>query len=916
MKKRIILTTALIVAVIMIIAFSVNASATTVPVLILEAENGELGGPANIRGQKVGNIGYCGGNSEGTITYYDLEVPVDGVYTMCVYYYSGSDDRYFVFSVDGVDTQLDCPSTGSFDIVGTILLDIELKKGATLRIGTDWYGPDLDKIEIYRKGAFDFVDREYTNPDNKQVHAGKYVLHFDENNGVYSIGKNTDGKDISIVVKNAHSEFILDNKIISSDDFKNHKFSELMDKNGFIFEHTGHDGFNGKISEEFIFNSDNSYFTVQIKIEADSTISTNYISALSVYSNSLKIDDGMFLKIPFDNDMWEEPRFIQQYELGHSTTSYEVGAYFSQSTNMSLVCGSISHDTWKSAVNINAEDGNIKAFNLYAGVSDGGTRDKFNHGYVNGKSISSPLMFICIGNNWSDGLELYGKANAEVVPPKASVEDVPFGFNSWGSLSNTVDYSTMNAVSDYIEKYLQDVWKNDGSAVYVNIDSFWDYIHINDINCEMTLDEALAAFVKHCRDNNQKAGIYYTPFAFWGSYEELLVTKMEGSDYTYFDAALRSHDGSKLYGDLDGGYALDPTHPGTIARIEDRFNYFIDLGFEYIKLDFTTHGALEGDHYLDSVTTGIQAYNYGMSKIHDICNGKMFVNLSISPVFPHQYADGRRISCDAFASIDNTRHVLTYVTACFWQKSLYAYPDPDHLLVTGVDESVARVRVTSGVISGTSFIIGDNLAAIKPGSYEHERILKMYANKNIVNVAKEGMMFKPVFNLIVDKCADTYYCVKDGFLYIAVFNFDYDYRDIVVNFSNMVSDASTITTQAVELWSGTKYDVNNGYISFELDSNDAAIFKVSLTGAEITLEPDETDNKTVTPDTTIIDTTIPVTPIPDTTVSDNTAVAPNTSEAPETLKGDSDNSLVITLSVIAIVIVAGAAVIFLIKKKK
>lgn len=927
MKKKVLFTSIVLLAITVFIALSVNAAGSFRPVLVLEAESGYLDGPAEVRGEKVGNIGYCGGPSEGTITFYDLEVPEDGVYTMCVYYYSGSDDRYFVFTVDGVETQLDCPSTGSFDTVGTILLDIELKKGATMKIGTDWYGPDLDKIEFYKKGAFDFVDREYTDTDNSTEHVGKYVLMFDKNNGVYSVGKNTGGKDISVIVENAHSEFILNDKIISSDDFDNHSYSSMSDKKGFIFEHTGHSDFDGKLVEEFVFDKNLEYFTVKVKIVSDKKISTNYISAMSVYSDCINIEDGIFIKMPFDNDKWEEPKFIQQLDLGHSTTSYEVAAYFSQTTDMSLVCGSLSHDIWKSAVSINAEDGIIKGFDLFAGVSNSGTRDKYAHGFVEGKEIQSPLMFVGITEDWKQGFELYGKANAEVVAPKTSVKDVPFGFNSWGSLGTGVGYGDMNGVSNYIKNHLQKEWSIDESPVYVNIDSFWDYIHLNDIQCDLTLDEALAAFVKNCHDNGQKAGIYFTPFACWLSDEtEMKNKKMEGSDYTFYDAALRSPDGTSIYGKLDDGYALDPTHPGTIARIEDRFNYFIDLGFEYIKLDFTTHGALEGNHYLDEITTGIQAYNYGMKKIHDICNGKMFVNLSISPIFPYQYADGRRISCDAFASIDNTRHVLSYLTTCFWQKSLYAYPDPDHLIVTGVDENVARVRVTSGAISGTSFIVGDNLSAIKTDSSDHQRILKMYGNKDIIELAKLGIMFKPTSNIVFDKCADTYYAVKDNYLYVAMFNFDYS-KEIVFNLMDLVDDAALIPSSAKELWSGNTYEISGGHITFDLSSNDTVIFKISLSNNDVTPTPDNTLIETDIPETTVVDTETPNTTVidtemPDTTIIDTTPEASTTEDTntPETLdkneNKESNKTGIIIAIIVVIVVVAVGTALFIIKKKK
>ena len=74
---------------------------------------------------------------------------------------------------------------------------------------------------------------------------------------------------------------------------------------------------------------------------------------------------------------------------------------------------------------------------------------------------------------------------------------------------------------------------------------------------------------------------------------------------------------------------------------------FHRAGFEYVKMDFMTHGAMEADKwYNPEITTGIQGYNYGMKLLNQYF-GDMYINLSISPVFPAQYAQSRRIACDA-----------------------------------------------------------------------------------------------------------------------------------------------------------------------------------------------------------------------------------------------------------------------------
>jgi len=299
--------------------------------------------------------------------------------------------------------------------------------------------------------------------------------------------------------------------------------------------------------------------------------------------------------------------------------------------------------------------------------------------------------------------------------------------------------------------------------------------------------------------------------------------------YTYYAAALKRTDGSGLYGKLDGGYALDPTHPATVQRFTDKLNYFIDLGFEYVKLDFMAHGAAEGQHYDQNITTGIQAYNYGMAKILEICQGKMYVNLSIAPLFPYQYADGRRISCDAFASLDNTRHVLSYLTACFWEGGIYPYPDPDHLVVWGSDGNVtdgeARCRVTAGAISGTSFLVGDDLTDIEPGSDKAERILAMFGNRDIIAAAKLGRMFTPWEVIPGEKCAQSYWCTAGDAFYLAVFNFDSDAMDYSFHLANHLAEHDEFT--AKELWRGTEFSLTGKTLVVTVPKKDAALYRIT-----------------------------------------------------------------------------------------
>lgn len=71
-----------------------------------------------------------------------------------------------------------------------------------------------------------------------------------------------------------------------------------------------------------------------------------------------------------------------------------------------------------------------------------------------------------------------------------------------------------------------------------------------------------------------------------------------------------------------------------------------------------THGRMEADHwYNKSINTGTEAYNYGMQLLDSIFHD-MYLNLSISPIFPAQYAQSRRIACDAWNQIKDTEYTM------------------------------------------------------------------------------------------------------------------------------------------------------------------------------------------------------------------------------------------------------------------
>lgn len=331
-------------------------------------------------------------------------------------------------------------------------------------------------------------------------------------------------------------------------------------------------------------------------------------------------------------------------------------------------------------------------------------------------------------------------------------QGVPVGWNSWVAYGSNLSYDQIVNVSDFFREHLPSF--NNKGVVYINLDSYWDNL----------TDQQLRDAVATIHRNKQKAGIYYTPFVYWGNNMNQTVEGTDGK-YTYGDLVLRDDQGNILP-PLDGAYVLDPTHPGTKQRIAYYLNRFLDYGFEYIKIDFLSHGSLEGKHYDPDVTTGIQAHNQGMAYLNRVLDGRMFISASISPLFPSQYAHAIRISCDVSGTLESTDYQLNNLTYGWWQNgTIYRYTDPDLMpLAKGGSEAAARTRVNAAAISGMVYLNSDDVRDPTARQY----MLALLTDPEINAV---GKAFRPVGNTGTG-AADTFVLRdKKGESYLAVFNY-------------------------------------------------------------------------------------------------------------------------------------------------
>lgn len=549
------------------------------------------------------------------------------------------------------------------------------------------------------------------------------------------------------------------------------------------------------------------YLLMELEVESELEWETNEITPLAAYLNDGSIarfgaeagasEEIRALFVPFDNDKWV--RFAS-HAIPCSVHSYETTAIYRAQSRNGFVIGSVTHDTWKTGIVVEGtfpED--LGRLRVYGGAADMQTRDTVAHGTIRGKSIVSPTIFVGAFSDYRDGLEVYGKANAVLTPALPWEGGVPMGWNSWSAVMGKLDYDVYTYTSDFFSKQLQqNSFADDQGSLYVNFDSFWDNLS----------EEQLKDALRRVKANGQKPGTYYTPFAFWGNDPD---TPVEGTDgaVLYREILIKDTAGQPLP-KLDGAFAIDPSHPVALERIRKRLESFVEQGFDYVKLDFLTHGAMEGVFYDPDIRTGIQAYNKGMACVRETLNpekiGRPFlINLSIAPLFPHGYAHSRRVSCDAFGTINDTEYMLNALTYGWWiNDSLYRFNDPDHVVLyksdnqRAISEHEGRSRLNSAVIAGTSLLLGDDYRMEEAA----RRAKEWMTNPEIMALAKRGVTFRPVECSSGNKSENLFMLRAEEGTYVAAFNFEVEKESLLhASFARMGIDSSKGLVVR-DLWSG------------------------------------------------------------------------------------------------------------------
>lgn len=644
----------------------------------------------------------------------------------------------------------------------------------------------------------------------KMVYGSNGVIQYNLTTGTFIVSDNT-----KRIFYNAYSLVRVNGKILSSKDYTEREYSAVAISDGFGKGQKQVITLSGKgipqMKQVFYTYPKRAFWMMEVEL-AGKNIKSNYMAPFISDFVPVK-GDVRSLFVPFDNDTFISYE-AKPFNNPGADTSAEVGAVYENENRTGIIAGSLEHGVWKTGVRTvsKTEKGSIEVWGGYSAINV--TRDEIAHGEISGDKLKSPKIFIGYFSDWRNGMEEYGKANRIADPPFVYnwTKPTPVGWNSWGVMQGDLSYEKAVKVVDFFADSLAAF--RTGNTAYIDLDSYWDkMIKVDDYS-------QLKQFADYCKSKGLQPGVYWAPFTDWG-HNGGPNRKVEGSNYTYGDIWTKVGKG---YHDIDGARAIDPTHPGTQRRIDYFIGHLKACGFKMIKIDFLGHAAAESDKFYDpTVTTGMQAYRKGMEYLISKLDGQMLIYAAISPsLATGRYVHSRRIACDAFKTIDQTKYTLNSVTYGWWQTYLYNYVDADHVVLDHQSVGENRARLLSSIITGT-FITGDDFSLHGPWS-KHAQ--DWYQDKELLKVVENGKAFMPADGN-TGKGASNIFSRKIGDnLYVAVFNYDANARTFVLDAKRLGLTSDRAYT-GIELLQGSKVSLNNT-TNVNLPAADAILFKFKI----------------------------------------------------------------------------------------
>jgi alpha-galactosidase len=160
-------------------------------------------------------------------------------------------------------------------------------------------------------------------------------------------------------------------------------------------------------------------------------------------------------------------------------------------------------------------------------------------------------------------------------------------------------------------------------------------------------------------------------------------------------------------------YALDGTHPGAQAHLEQLFQTMRrEWGCTYFKLDANFWGAMHGGRFHDQRATRVEAYRRGMQAIARGAADAFLLGCN-HPIWPSAgLVHGSRSSNDIKRSWDRIATTARQNLSRNWQNGRLWWNDPDAIVLSDLTDAECQFHATAIYASGGLALSGDDLTTL------------------------------------------------------------------------------------------------------------------------------------------------------------------------------------------------------------
>ena len=322
----------------------------------------------------------------------------------------------------------------------------------------------------------------------------------------------------------------------------------------------------------------------------------------------------------------------------------------------------------------------------------------------------------------------------ELYPYKYS--EKIFGYTSWYNYYQNINEEIILRDLEGLDSRFNLFQIDDGYETFVG-----DWLDID----KNKFPNGFEAIVKKIHEKGYKAGIWLAPFVA----EEKSKLFREHKELFKRD---KQNNLVKAGGNWSGFYLLDMDNKDTLAYIEKCLRYYINLGFDFFKLDFLYAVTLPRYYDKTKAMATEKAYKF----VRDILENKLILGCGAIPSTSSSYFDYLRVGPDVSLKFDDVwfmrfahrERISTKVTLqntiyrSIFNKHLF-YNDPDVFLLR--DENIElnnkqkEALLTINALFGSVLMTSDNIATYNDKTKELlEDALKLFKDAKEIKYERDN----------------------------------------------------------------------------------------------------------------------------------------------------------------------------------